>query len=825
MVGHWHRLLASAGRTTMISHGTILRSSTTCALALALVGSLSGCSSCGTVEVAQGDAGGDISATDSANPNQTEDAGGETETLSCPNGAPCDGTCCGDASVCRDGSCVPACEGERCGSEGNKCCTGDETCLYDQCLVPGSDCSDNTDCPDDKICDPQVERCVSDRGFECEYRPGNDVFDPEVNVAWREDGSTSLPSFHQVMMTPMVLDIDGSGTPNIVFSTYETSYHRRAVMRAIDGETFDEVFTFDDSARRNVTPGNGLAGGDIDNDGRNEIIASQSDKSGLIAFEDHAHSWQIKWTSETFDTGWVGPSIADLNADGNPEVYSGTHVLDGRSGDVLCSNSEVTIGRKDSVAVDLDDDDMLEVVSSGGAFEFEPDGSGGFDCPTYWKAKQGGGFPAVADFGTFGESTEDFGTKDGVAEVAYVEFSTSEQIKLVDGRSGDPIWSVTLPTQGHPHYSESECSQEEQGGPPTIADFDGDDEPEVATAGACFYAVFDTDGSLLWKHRSQDFSSRSTGSSVYDFQGDGAAEVVYADECFIRVFKGAGAKGGGSKVLFKRAHSSHTLREVPVIADVDKDAHAEIVLISNDKQQSVVDQCKSRWPDYEKLGGSEHGILVIEDKKNRWVSTRPVWNQHSYHVTNVCSGQNASMCPGKSDQAGAIPAGQLQHWKQPKLNTFRQNVQSEGRFDAPDLVVSDIQTTCTGEGLNIEVTVANRGRIPVPAGVSVALEAGASGNVSWLTDLQTTQRLAPGARETLTHVWSDAPYGGSATWEVRAEADADQNGDGEHNECREENNAATTSGDACACLAVGKACKRDGQCCSGTCGGSTCAGS
>ena len=32
---------------------------------------------------------------------------------------------------------------------------------------------------------------------------------------------------------------------------------------------------------------------------------------------------------------------------------------------------------------------------------------------------------------------------------------------------------------------------------------------------------------------------------------------------------------------------------------------------------------------------TDAGIEVFKDSLDNWVSTRPVWNQHTYHITNV----------------------------------------------------------------------------------------------------------------------------------------------------------------------------------------------
>src|SRR5690606_35479914 len=120
----------------------------------------------------------------------------------------------------------------------------------------------------------------------------------------------------------------------------------------------------------------------------------------------------------------------------------------------------------------------------------------------------------------------------------------------------------------------------------------------------------------------QDTSSNITGSSVFDFDGDGTAEVVYNDECYMRVY--AGPDG---TVLAQIPQHSHTLIEYPLIVDVDADGNAEIVFAGN----AAVARCAG-IPGYD---GNRAGIRVFRDAADNWVGTRPVWNQHTYHITNV----------------------------------------------------------------------------------------------------------------------------------------------------------------------------------------------
>ncbi len=51
-------------------------------------------------------------------------------------------------------------------------------------------------------------------------------------------------------------------------------------------------------------------------------------------------------------------------------------------------------------------------------------------------------------------------------------------------------------------------------------------------------------------------------------------------------------------------------------------------------------------------------VRVIGDKENRWPQARRIWNQHTYHVTNV-------------NEGGTIPQFEQPSWK--THNTFRIN--------------------------------------------------------------------------------------------------------------------------------------------------------
>jgi hypothetical protein len=350
---------------------------------------------------------------------------------------------------------------------------------------------------------------------------------------------------------------------------------------------------------------------------------------------------------------------------------------------------------------DLDADGDLELVGGNAAVHH--------DGTLLWERTDNpDGYPAIADI-----------DMDGLPEVVVVS-GGDHAIRALNGEDGSSLWGPADVNQGHG------AADPGGGGPPTIADFDGDGRPEIATAGGYGYVVFEgEDGSPKWFQPTQDLSSRSTGSSVFDFDGDGAAEVVYNDELFLRVYRGS-----DGAVVLEECSTSGTLWEYPVIVDVDNDDHAEIIVMNNDYGGQTC------------AGGSagRHGIRVLGDSMSRWVRTRRVWNEHTYHVTNV-------------EEDLAVPSAETANWTVPGLNNFRQNVQPDGVLDAPDLVVADVvldAALCPTEAW-ITFRVVNRGRAGAPLGIPIQIfdTDPSTGSATPIATAHTTRRLLAGESELL----------------------------------------------------------------------------
>ena len=646
---------------------------------------------------------------------------------------------CPAGQTLQGSTCQPACAAgtQSCGST---CCGADQVC------VAGNQCQGGAD-------------------PACSWIPPKGPFTPRV--AWQWTGSTNQPQYADVLASPVVIPLqqvtgDVFAAPAVVFNSVRgdqgAGSNLGGVMRAVSGRDGSEIWTSDPAHLVNGLAS--IAAADLTGDGFTEFVTARLGSiwpatdpghhgpptdDGLVAFD---HQGRFLWEVVGPRVFWGAPSIANLYGGPEAQVIIGATVIDAH-GTILCqgANGEGSPGIGEnflgpiSTVADIDLDGVPDIVTGNTVYDNHCRPKPG------WPNGLGDGLVAVARF-----------TADPHPQIVVV---SAGYVRLQDWQ-GKVIWgpfAIPPVVVGGP--------QPAGGGAPTIADFDGQGQLEIGVAGKSSYTVFKPFAAnpVLWTKPTQD-SSMVTGSSVFDFEHDGKAEVVYGDECYTRVYDGT-----TGATLFEAPNPSCTVHETPVVADVDRDGRAEIVVATN----SVCDiQCP--WGGH--LGSGKHGVTVYKDLRDHWVSTRSVWNQHAYHVTNILDD-------------GSVPVKEEPNWSASwfgePLDDFRMNPIGNGDFRAPDLAaapadVGQDQAACPAR-LRLTVKVWNRGAVLVTAGVPVALYEKATRKL--LAVAKTAGAIVPGSNEVVAIDLAPAP---ATPVDLEIDVNDDGTGQGVVGECRTDNN-------------------------------------
>jgi hypothetical protein len=773
------------------------------------------------------------------------------------------------------------------GADGQSCdppCSPGSFCYANTCVQDQPACATDNDCQNDTYCDTATKKCLpygvgggKTSNPDCASIVPIGTFAPAVHCEFdKAPAGDPFPTYLNVLATVAVAPFGAGEKPSMVVPFYggvDGSSEQNGILRVLSGTDCSQVAQLGGTAASPtyVSASSTVSIGDLDGDGKPEIVAYSKPggtAGSVTAFKrDAAGAWTVLWEAKNADGTpwrvpagaheWAGPSIHDLDDDGKPEVLREAYVFDA-TGKLLAGppagfSEGYGVGQFPVVA-DLDGDGNVEMVNGQGIWRFSKSTK---QWTTVVASIPNGfaGLTAIADFGT--DSVD--GTLDGKAEIAVV-FGGKV---VVESMSGVVVWGpITLPGSAG-------------GGPPTIADFDGDGQPEIAVAGSDSYNVIDPDcvaasvrsggkcatgaiNGVLWSKKSQDHSSNITGSSVFDFDADGVAEAIYADECFARIYS-----GDTGDVIFSQYMSSCTWYENPVVADVNLDDRAELIVGSNlncgatatsgvtcgagevvypDTARPAVGvdavfsglRCKAAGdcvsgvcdsgfcrctadaqcctdkddakcmevgficmpaptgtPGTGKTCRAAHphgrsGVRVYKDFADRWVRSRPIWNQHAYSITNV-------------NDDGTIPktSAWVSNWKHtaPKYNDFRKN--TPGTADplkSPDLTAKGSQQVCTGGKLTLSVQVCNRGASKAADNYTVTFEEGTpptAGPV--ICTAKTTMPLDVGACQTLSCDWTTPPQTSAAAKDVTIVVDAE----GHVRQCNKDNKKSFLKGVYC----------------------------
>ena len=182
---------------------------------------------------------------------------------------------------------------------------------------------------------------------------------------------------------------------------------------------------------------------------------------------------------------------------------------------------------------------------------------------------------------------------------------------------------------------------------PVVGDIDGDGKPEIFVTSTDLITAFTYDGTDLlpiWQ-KTIDDPSGTTAATLFDFDEDGKNELVHRDTKFLRIINGM----DGTDLVPPVPCGSATGNEYPVIADVNHDGAAEII-VTGGAANSVSGTIK---------------VFSYDAAKSKWAPARKVWNQYAYNAVHI--NENLTIPVFRMNPAHIFPNG-----KQPYNAYLRQ---------------------------------------------------------------------------------------------------------------------------------------------------------
>lgn len=282
--------------------------------------------------------------------------------------------------------------------------------------------------------------------------------------------------------------------------------------------------------------------------------------------------------------------------------------------------------------------------------------------------------------------------KDGLTSVGDIDGDGELDVIVVRNQyhpGGGGIWIWNPRTGGIIASSPAGTN----GGVPFIGDIDGDCLPEIGMTFSFELRMYKYDGAsnlkLMYSIPTSDHSG-ITGISMFDFNQDGKNELVYRDETDLRIMEGSSGKTFASYPI-----KSGTGMEYPVIADIDNDGQAEIIVNGY-------------------ILESEQRIFCFESDGEPWAPARSIWNQPGYNITNVNDDFTIPRHP--QNNAKALPGSQ--NCSRPTCSTPYNNFMTQAtyrtqegcvQFPAIDLAIDILDFNCQQDSFSICMIISNNG--------------------------------------------------------------------------------------------------------------------
>ena len=336
------------------------------------------------------------------------------------------------------------------------------------------------------------------------------------------------------------------------------------------------------------------------------------------------------------------PMIVDFNGDGIPEIVTYDKAFNAKTMELLVDggllqyansagdaamgfglgghiNNQQTSESGSFMAIgDMDNDGVPEVIGGNCVYKVNitnPAGISG-NSFTLWSKCDKTGPNGETHNEAFDGSTA-IADMDGDGYLDVVVITHPFRNAAQSGRGAVYIWNPRTQKVMHKNQIINIAALSYGGGwsgpsAPFIGDIDGDGEPEICFTGyrimhAVEYNRNDKTISTKWSIGTNDTSAATT-MSLFDFNQDKSYELVYRDEAQLRIIKGV----DGSNLITPISCGSSTGSEYPVVADVNGDGAAEIIVTGNNRL-----------------------YVFSSNPVGLWAPARKVWNQFAYNAINI----------------------------------------------------------------------------------------------------------------------------------------------------------------------------------------------
>ncbi len=548
---------------------------------------------------------------------------------------------------------------------------------------------------------------------------------------------------------PLVGDIDGDGSIEIVAGKTVANNHHTTIVGIYRGTDLQQIGTI--NVAQQIYAGfigpTALVRYPDGNGGMQGAIILHCFDNKLRSYDIHG---QLLATSD-INTPCEGTiSVTDFNGDGWPEIYIGHSIYDAATLKRLCagpqnsnmgrcwrgSNAELANCAM-SFAADILGDPAPELICGNTLYHVQIASRTNAALNSVTEIKTVNipsripqdGNVAVADF-----------NMDGQLDVMVIvdgtpnDFSDSSYIYAYDPVSENILFV-------HGHYAKTI-------GYPMVGDIDGDgdldfvyiDYKQPVSASRITAMTYHPGTGLQTKWQaSHADESGQTSMTLFDFNQDGIMEIVYRDQDNLRIINGSGRshRTGHDTIpfynLYTKSMYAGTWKEYPVVADVNNDGRAEIVV------------CGKTGSGLGWVGGQLMTIGGIHP----WAPARPVWNQYMYNVTNINRDLTVPFPPFHNATAFTDPNGVVRR----PFNNFLQQATTLDQYGRPFMSLANLAIAgepvleLGSEVLSLEIDVCNTGETTFPAPIFFSVYT-ATGQLV-LTEAQ-SQSLQPGECVTVT---------------------------------------------------------------------------